>query len=119
MVNKAIDGINRLSFTVPEWVPEIGGETISPSIPNIPALATGSRYTKEGLTLVGEHGPELRYMNSGDKVYTNSETKKLLSGNNMPPIQVIIQGNVIGNEQFADYVGEHIYNKIQLAFANM
>lgn len=119
MVNKAIEGINSISFDVPEWVPGIGGETVSTNIPTIPALATGSNYTKEGLTLVGEHGPELRYMNSGDKVMTNSETKKLLSGNNMPTIQVIIQGNVIGNEQFADYVGEHIWNKIQLSLANM
>lgn len=119
MVNKAIEGINSLSFDVPEWVPGVGGQSISPNIPTIPQLATGSHYTKEGVTLVGEHGPELVSMRSGNKVSTNNETKKILNSNNIPPIQVIIQGNVIGNEQFADYVGEHIYNKIQLALANM
>ena len=119
LVNKAISGINSFSFSVPDWVPGVGGENISPNIPTIPQLATGSHYTKAGLTLVGEHGPELVNMNSGNKVSTNSETKKLLNNNNIPPIQVIIQGNVIGNEQFADYVGDHIVSKVKLALNNM
>ena len=53
----------------------------------------------------------------GTKIKSNTESKN--TNSDIPPIQVIIQGSVIGNEQFADYVGEHIYNKIQLALANM
>lgn len=34
-------------------------------------------------------------------------------------VTVIIQGNVIGNEQFADEVGEHVYNKVESALNNM
>jgi len=34
-------------------------------------------------------------------------------------VNVTIQGNVIGNEEYAEYIGEHIGNKIQLALGNM
>ncbi|WP_244833370.1 hypothetical protein [Clostridium sp. BJN0001] len=117
LVNKAIDGINSFSFTAPDWVPEIGGQTISPNIPNIPQLAIGSNYTKEGLTLVGENGPELVQMPEGAKVNTNSQTKKLL-GNKDVNINVKID-TFVGEESFADRCGEIIVGKVKLALANM
>lgn len=43
----------------------------------------------------------------------NKNTKKI------GDIYVTIQGNVIGNKQFADEVGEHIYSKVELALNNM
>ena len=118
LTNKAIDGINTLSFTVPDWVPNMGGQTIGVNIPHIPELATGSNYTKSGLTLVGEHGPELVNMKSGNKVSTNSETKKLLSNGKEINLNIKID-TFIGQESFADSIGEHIWNKIQLALVNM
>ena len=118
LVNQAISGINSLSFSVPDWVPGVGGESISPNIPTIPQLATGSNYTKSGLTLVGEHGPELVNMKSGNKVSTNSETKKLLSNGKEINLNIKID-TFIGQESFADSIGEHIWNKIQLALVNM
>ena len=118
LTNKAIDGINTLSFTVPDWVPDMGGQTIGVNIPHIPELATGSNYTKSGLTLVGEHGPELVNMKSGNKVSTNSETKKLLSNGKEINLNIHID-TFIGQESFADSIGEHIWNKIQLALVNM
>ena len=46
-LNWLISKMNRISFTVPSWVPGIGGNTIGPDIPSIPAakiprLATGA-----------------------------------------------------------------------------
>lgn len=46
-INWIIDGINELSFDVPDWVPGIGGETFgfdidNISIPDIPYLAKGA-----------------------------------------------------------------------------
>lgn len=39
--------------------------------------ATGTKYWRGGLSLVGEHGPELVQMPSGSKVYTNTETRAI------------------------------------------
>ena len=41
--------------------------------------ATGTKYWQGGLSLVGEHGPELVQMPSGSKVYTNRETNSILN----------------------------------------
>lgn len=82
--------------------------------------ANGTNYYKGGYTWVGEHGPELMKLPGGTQIKTNSQSKKIANEkSNMPPIQVIIQGNVIGNESFIDQVGNTIYNKIQIAMANM
>ena len=82
--------------------------------------ANGTNYYKGGYTWVGEHGPELMKLPGGTQIKTNSQSKKIANEkSNMPPIQVIIQGNVIGNESFIDQVGSTIYNKIQIAMANM
>lgn len=59
-VNWIIDGINSLSFDVPDWVPGIGGETFgfdldTISIPEIPKLATGGLATEPTLAMVGDN----------------------------------------------------------------
>lgn len=56
MVNKALGAINKVSFTVPEWVPKIGGKHIGFSLPKIPMLAKGG-FT-EGISIAGEAGQE-------------------------------------------------------------
>ena len=48
--------IGRLQFTIPDWVPGIGGKGFS--VPNIPMLAEGGIVTGPTLALIGEAGPE-------------------------------------------------------------
>ena len=62
-VNTAIKAINRLSFTVPDWVPGIGGNKFGFNIkeltaPKIPKLATGGIVTSATQILAGERGRE-------------------------------------------------------------
>lgn len=52
--------------------------------------ATGTKYWRGGLSLVGEHGPELVQMPSGSKVYTNTETRAI--GNNSHVIDSTTSG---------------------------
>lgn len=47
-VNKLISGINNVQFDVPDWVPGIGGKTLSPNIPKIPRLAKGGIISQPG-----------------------------------------------------------------------
>lgn len=80
-VNTLISGINKISFDVPDWVPDIGGKTLGfniPSIPNIPMLATGGTVIS-GSAIVGEAGPELLTVSPmGTKVIplTSGETPR-------------------------------------------
>ena len=48
--------IGRLSFSVPDWVPGIGGKGFS--VPKIPMLAEGGIVTGPTLAMIGERGPE-------------------------------------------------------------
>jgi phage-related protein len=62
-VNTAIRALNKLSFTVPDWVPSIGGKrwgfNISQlSTPKIPYLANGAIIDQPTLAMVGERGKE-------------------------------------------------------------
>lgn len=62
-VNTAIRSLNKLSFTVPDWVPGIGGERWGFSIkeltkPKIPYLARGGIIDQPTLAMVGEKGKE-------------------------------------------------------------
>jgi hypothetical protein len=48
--------IGKFSFTVPSWVPGIGGKGFS--MPDIPMLANGGIVTGPTLAMIGEAGPE-------------------------------------------------------------
>jgi hypothetical protein len=48
--------VGKLSFTVPSWVPGIGGKGFD--VPDIPMLAEGGIVTSPTLSMIGESGPE-------------------------------------------------------------
>ena len=56
IVNGVIDAINGIGFTIPDWVPVIGGSRFALDIPKIPMLAAGG-FT-EGVSIAGEAGTE-------------------------------------------------------------
>lgn len=65
-INWVIGGANKISFSVPEWVPGIGGNSFGINIPpvsfgRIAMLASGGILSK-GAAIVGEAGPELLTM---------------------------------------------------------
>jgi len=48
--------VGKLSFSIPNWVPIIGGK--SWNVPDIPMLAKGGIVTAPTLAMIGEAGPE-------------------------------------------------------------
>lgn len=56
VINGAISGINGIGFTIPDWVPGIGGKAFSVDVPTIPMLAKGGFTT--GPSIAGEAGTE-------------------------------------------------------------
>ena len=79
---------------------------------------TGTQYWRGGRTVEGGYGSELVDLPSGSKVYKDNQSKNRLGGNNPIQVHVTIQGNVIGNEEYADYMGQHIVNKLQVSLLN-
>lgn len=81
--------------------------------------ATGTAYWKGGSTYVNEgNRGELVSLPSGSQIIPHDLAKKAIR--NMPSfnISININGNVIGNEAYADEIGEHIVRKVKLAMEN-
>lgn len=70
-IGGAVSGISGAVSSGLGWIAEKMGKN-----------ATGTKYWKGGLSLVGEHGPELVQMPSGSKVYTNTETRAIANNAN-------------------------------------
>lgn len=57
LINGLIDGLNGLSFDIPDWIPGIGGNKFGFNVPHIPALAEGG-YLKANnprLAIIGDN----------------------------------------------------------------
>lgn len=80
-MNFMIDGINKLSFDVPDWVPNLGGKTFGLDIPNIPMLANGGITTGPTLAMIGE-GTEQ------EAVLPLSKLEQLINTNGAPGITI-------------------------------
>ncbi|NOW85529.1 phage-related protein [Clostridium beijerinckii] len=72
---------------------------------------SGTTYATPGYHWVGEKGPELMKFNGGEEVINHKDSQKGL-GSRAIKVFVKILGNVIGNEEFADEVGERIVDKV-------
>lgn len=70
-INAVIDGINNISFTVPDWVPGIGGSQFSP---NIPKLARGTDYWQGGPVVINEKGGEIVDLPEGSRVMPHDQS---------------------------------------------
>lgn len=118
-LNSLIEGFNSLGgTTIPDWVPGVGGQSFSLNIPTIPHFATGTQYFTGGLARINERSGELVNLPDGSQVIPADKTDKLLNGSGGTTVQVIVQGNVIGNHEFVNEMGQIITNKLKLALVN-
>ena len=81
MINGAIKSINNFNITLPNWgfLGDLAGKSFSPSIPEIPYLATGGNVLDRGAYIAGENGPELITNTPGATVLRADRTQQLLS----------------------------------------
>lgn len=79
--------------------------------------ATGTNYFSGGLTEVGEHGGEILNLPNGTQIIPHDVSKKM-SGGYTINCPVTVQGNVIGNEDFVNQIGQAITGRVQLAISN-
>ena len=57
-LNALIDGVNKISFDVPDWVPVIGGKKFGFNLKRIPQLAKGAVVDEPTPAIFGEDGAE-------------------------------------------------------------
>lgn len=82
-------------------------------------FATGTSYFKGGYTHINENNRgELVKLPNGSQIVPHDLSKQLLGGNNVS-ININVQGNVIGNEDFYNECGNAIYNHLRDALGNV
>ena len=80
--------------------------------------ALGTSYWKGCLTRVNERGGEILNLPSGTQIIPHDVSKRVAGGQTVQ-VYVTVQGNVIGNRQYADELGETIVQRILRALDNM
>lgn len=80
--------------------------------------ALGTSYWKGGLTRVGERGGEILNLPSGTQIIPHDVSKRVAGGMTVQ-LYITVQGNIIGNRQYADELGETIVQRILRALDNM
>ncbi len=78
VINFVIKGLNKLSFTLPSWVPIVGGKRVGFNISPIKYLERGTRNFVGGMAVVGERGPELVNLPGGASVHSNRRSKEMM-----------------------------------------
>jgi phage-related minor tail protein len=99
LVNKMITALNAIHFSIPDWVPVLGGKSFGFNLATIPTLAKGGIVTKPTLALIGEAGPE---------VVLPLETTTTFSG----PL-VVVQNMTVRSEEDIAKISKQLYSFIQ------
>lgn len=116
-INALIGALNKIKFSIPSWVPGIGGKGFGINIPTVspvslPRLATGGAVTRPGMAVVGERGPETVALPRGASVMplpargAASGVLNLTVNLNVPP------GAVIGIDNLEGYIVRTVRNGV-------
>lgn len=82
--------------------------------------ATGTSYFAGGLTSINEgNRGEIVDLPSGTRIIPHDVATKAVGGSQTINVAVTVQGNVIGNNDYADYMGRIIAGKLTAAMANI
>ena len=79
--------------------------------------AMGTPYWRGGLTRVNERGGEIMNLPSGTQIIPHDVSVRQGSGRSVT-VNVTIQGNVIGNREYTEQVGEYVGRKVLAALGN-
>lgn len=124
IVNGAISKINSIHFTVPEWVPGIGGKGWEGlNIPQIQTLAKGTDNWQGGIVQISEKGGEIVDLPSGSRVYPHDKSVQMArqeaKKNFIVKIAKLADSIVVREESDIDKIAEAIVRKIEEASDNM
>ena len=113
-INKMIDALNSLHFSIPDWVPFLGGKSFGLNlrhVGSIPYLANGGILSR-GSAVVGEAGPELLTLTGGKAVVQPLGGSSVVNNRNLGGVSIAVYG---APGQDVDALAEVIMDKIQVA----
>lgn len=123
VINNVIGAINGMGFTIPDWVPVIGGNSFTLNIPKIPLLAKGTKSWGGGIAGVHERGGEIIDLPRGSRVYPHDESLRkaraegAASGN--ITIAKLADEIIIREEGDINKLAEALVQKLSKVRANM
>ena len=79
--------------------------------------AMGTPYFSGGLTRVNERGGEVMRLPSGTQIIPHDVSVKAAGGRSVT-VNVTIQGNVIGNREYAEEMGDYVARRVLAACGN-
>lgn len=79
--------------------------------------AMGTPYFAGGLTRVNERGGEIMNLPSGTQIIPHDVSVRQGSGRSVT-VNINVQGNLIGNREYAEQVGEYVGRKVLAALGN-
>lgn len=122
-INGVIQAVNNAGFTIPEWVPKVGGTKFSVNIPEIPMLAKGTAFWQGGLAQVHERGGEIIDLPHGSRVYPHDESVSMArrEGINSGSVAInkLADQIIIREEADIEKITDMLIRKIQKARLNM
>lgn len=117
IVNGAISRINSIHFTVPEWVPGIGGKGWKGlNVPQIPTLSKGTDNWQGGIVQISEKGGEIVDLPKGTRVYPHDESVRMARSENKGTVITIAKladSIIVREEADIDRIAERIVQKIK------
>ena len=95
-----------------------GGKTaVSWIADHLDGNAMGTPYFRGGYTRVNERGGEIMNLPNGTQIIPHDVSVKAAGGRSVT-VNVTIQGNVIGNREYTEQVGEYVGRKVLAALGN-
>lgn len=119
LVNGAINRINSISFTVPDWVLGIGGRTFSANIPTIPYLYRGTDFFSGGTAVIHDKGAEIVDLPRGTRVIPHDESLRQAyktgrrAGGRTVSIAKLADTIVVREEADIDRIAEALARKLE------
>ena len=110
VIEPIVNGIGKGISAVAGAVKNVSGFISGGGKSQVGTNATGTEYWKGGYTTVGEHGPELINLPAGSKVYSNSDTQKMIKGKS---VNINIGSMVIREEADIDKVTTELVKKMK------
>lgn len=105
--------IGSLYSGIKSWA----GSAFSVSNWGISGHATGTSYFSGGWTRVNERGGEIMRLPGGTQIIPHDVSKRMVGGPSIA-VYVTVQGNVIGNQAYAQELGDTIVARILRALRN-
>lgn len=123
LINGAIEGINKLGLSIPEWVPLLGGKEFKINISPIPMLARGTNNWAGGPAMIHDRGAEIVDLPSGSRVYPHDKSIQMArqegKGNIKITIAKLADSIVVREDADIDRIVEAIVKKLEAVSNNM